>query len=52
MKFNEMLNGTIFMFNGTKYVKNSKATAKLLENNRVFYFTKNEVIQVVLGTIV
>ena len=52
MKFSEIAVGIEFMVNGNKYIKNSKATAKLLENNRVFYFTKNEVIQVVLGTII
>lgn len=51
MKFNEIAINTYFMFNGNKYRKNSKRTAKLLENNRVFYFTQNEVIHVVLSEV-
>ena len=51
MKFSEIAVGIEFMVNGNKYRKNSKRTAKLLENNRVFYFTQNEVIHVVLGAI-
>lgn len=51
MKFSEIAVGIEFMVNGNKYRKNSKSTAKLLENNRVFYFTQNEVIHVVLSEV-
>lgn len=44
MKFKEIIVGNYFMFNGNRYIKNSKCTAKLLENNRIFYFAKNEVV--------
>lgn len=49
MKFNEIEIGYYFMFNGNKYIKNSKCTAQLLEFNRTFYFAQNEMIHVVLG---
>ena len=49
MKFNEITINTYFMFNGYKYVKNSKCSAQLLEKNRTTYFAQNEVIHVVLG---
>ena len=51
MKFSEIQVGSYFMFNGNKYIKNSKCTAKLLEFNRVLYFTSNEVIHVVLSEV-
>ena len=51
MKFSEIQVGNYFMFNGNKYIKNSKCTAKLLEFNRVLYFTSNEVIHVVLSEV-
>ena len=46
MKFEDIIVGAYFMFNGNKYRKNSNRTAKLLEVNRVFYFTKNEIVEV------
>lgn len=51
MKFSDIDVGIEFMVNGNKYRKNSKRTAKLLENNRVFYFTQNEIIHVVLSEV-
>lgn len=45
MKFEDIIVGAYFMFNGHKYRKNSLVTAKLLETNRVKYFTKNEIVE-------
>ena len=50
MKFNEILVGSYFMFNGYKYRKNSKCSAQRLDINKNSYFTRNETIQVVLGS--
>lgn len=49
MEFKAIVVGNYFMYNGNKYIKNSKCTSKLLENNRVFYFNQQDIIQVVLG---
>jgi hypothetical protein len=49
MKFNEIIVGNYFMFNGNKYRKNSTCSAKRLDINKTSYFASNEVIQVVLG---
>lgn len=46
MKFEDIIVGAYFMFNGHKYRKNSLVSAKLLETNRVKYFTKNEIVEV------
>ncbi len=51
MKFNEIAINTEFMFNGHKYVKNSKCSAQLIEKNRTVYFTQNEIIHVVLSEV-
>ena len=51
MKFNEIAIGISFMFNGHKYLKNSRCSAQLLERNTTKYFTQNEVIHVVLSEV-
>lgn len=51
MKFNEIAIGTSFMFNGHKYLKNSKCSAQLIERNTTKYFAQNEIIQVVLSEV-
>lgn len=37
--------GQEFISNGTPYIKSSTRTARLVENNRVFYFRQNEVVK-------
>ena len=37
--------GQEFNSNGAYYVKSSTRTARLVENNRVFYFGQNEVVK-------
>lgn len=37
--------GQEFMSNGAHYVKSSTRTARLVENNRVFYFGQNEIVK-------
>ncbi len=32
----------LFSFNGANYKKQSTRTAYLIENNRIFYFSKND----------
>lgn len=49
MKFNEIAISIYFMFNGHKYVKNSRCSAQRLDINKTYYFTSNEAIPVVLG---
>lgn len=49
MKFKEIEIGNYFMFNGIRYRKNSKCSAKRLDAKIAKYFDSNEVIQVVLG---
>lgn len=44
MKFEDIIVGAYFMFNGHKYRKNSLVSAQLVENKRVRYFTKNEMV--------
>ena len=51
MKFNELAINTEFMFNGYKYVKNSKCSAQLIEKNKTRYFEQNEIIPVVLSEV-
>ena len=51
MKFSEIAINIEFMFNGYKYVKNSKCSAQLIEKNRTVYFTQNEIIHVVLSEV-
>ena len=51
MKFNEIEIGYYFMFNGHKYVKNSKCSAQLIEKNKTRYFEQNEIIHVVLSEV-
>lgn len=51
MKFNEIAINTEFMFNGHKYVKNSKCSAQLVEKNRTVYFIQSEMIHVVLSEV-
>jgi len=45
--FKDLKLGVLFQMNkydSTKWIKTSNRTARLLENNRVFYFRKNEQI--------
>jgi len=48
MKFKEIEVGNYFMFNGIRYRKNSKCSAKRLDTNKTNYFTSNETIHVIL----
>ena len=48
MKFKEIEIGNYFMFNGIRYRKNSKCSAKRLDTNKTAYFTSNETIHVIL----
>ena len=36
--------GRLFHFNGNDYVKQSTRTARMLNNGRIFYFGKKEII--------
>lgn len=44
MKFEDIIVGAYFIFNGYKYRKNSLVSAKAIDTNRVRYFTKNEMV--------
>ena len=48
MKFSEIAINIEFMFNGHKYVKNSRCSAQRLDTNKTKYFTNNETIHVIL----
>lgn len=43
--FKDVRIGQAFRFNGNLWVKSSTRTARLAENDRVFYFSKNDVVE-------
>lgn len=51
MKFSEIAINIEFMFNGHKYVKNSRCSAQRLDINKTYYFASNEIIHVVLSEV-
>jgi len=45
VQFKELAVGRLFHCNGNDYVKQSTRTARLLSNDRVFYFGQKEIIK-------
>lgn len=45
--FKDLNIGTQFKFNGNTYIKKSTRTVYLEQYNRVFYFEKNNLVEVV-----
>lgn len=43
-EFNEIKIGKLFRLNGNDYIKQSSCTARMLSNNRVFYFRQHDIV--------